>query len=108
MIKCSLSLSEHGQSAEARRKIVDFLAKRGFEKTGAGHVTLSFAAAPEAFDEVFQSSTRELSDPLPRAAETTGASAPFEEPKTKIPVELEPFINHVSITPPARHFHGNN
>ena len=108
MIKFSLSLSEQGQTVEARRKIVDFLSERGFEETGSGHVTLSFVAELEAFDEVFQSSLHKLSAPLPRGSETIGASAPFDEPKIKIPVELDPFIDHVSITPPARHFNNDS
>ena len=108
MIKFSLSLSKLGQSAEVRRKIVEFLAERGCKETGTGYVTLSFAADPEAFDEVFQSATRNLSDPLPRAPETIGASAPSEEPEIKIPEELEAYVNQVSVTPPARRFHSNN
>ncbi len=104
MIRFSLSLSELGQTEEMRSKIVDFFVARGLEKTGCGRVTLSFVAKPEDFDEVFQSCMRKLPDPLPRISETIGASAPFDKPIIKIPSELAPYIEHVSITPPARHF----
>ena len=104
LIKFFISLSVKGQAAEARRRIVDYLAGHGIEETVSGIATLSFAASPEAFDEVFLSTTRDLSDPLPRPPETVGASGPFEGPQITVPEELEPFVEQVSIAPSARHF----
>lgn len=108
MIKFSLSLSKKGNLETSRHQIVDFFIKHGIENTGGGRVTLSFVATQETFDEVFQSSMRELPDTMPRPVGTVGASAPFEEPMVKVPEKLDAFVEFVSIAPPAQTFFENN
>lgn len=104
MIKFSLTLSDLCKATNARQQIIDYLAERGLRNTGGGLVTLSFEGEPEAFDEVFESSVRKLPDPLPRTPGTVGADAPFQDPPVTVPGDLEPLVDHVSITPPAKTF----
>ena len=104
IVKFSLVLSKKGQAEDGRRQVVDYLTARGLEPTGGGFATLSFAAKSEAFDDVFHSTTKKLKEPLYRHPKTVGASAPQDEPPIETPEELIPFVEHVSIAPPATRF----
>lgn len=107
LIKFFVILSDKGRAGESRRRVVDYLADHGIEETAGGMATLSFAASPEAFDEVFHSTALDLPEPLPRPSDAVGASGPFQELQITVPQELETFVEQVSVTPTARHFrHG--
>ena len=106
IVKFSVVLSKEGQSGDARARVIDYLTSRGCKQTGDGRATLSFTAEPEDFDAVFNSTATEAPDPMFRHEKTVGASAPYGEPAMTTPEELEAFVEHVSIAPPAHRFGG--
>ncbi|MEM6666239.1 MAG: hypothetical protein AAF638_07525 [Pseudomonadota bacterium] len=106
MIRFSIILSEAGRTTEARAAIAAWMARFGIEETAGGMATLSFACAPEAYAAAFGG--KQTGEPheetlRPRDAVGGGASA-LNSPATPIPDDLEPFVDHISVTPAARGF----
>jgi len=107
MIKLSISLSDQGKTALARQEITDYLTQFGMEQTGSGMVTLSFVATEDTFAKALGGADTANPGPSTRPDRTVGASGPYDEPAITIPRQLEPLIDHISVSPPARHFGDN-
>ncbi len=105
MLKFAIALSALGRAEEGRQAVLSILSEFGITQTGGGLATMTFTASEEGFARAFDAVS-----PMPetekRHEATVGASGPYQEPEITIPKRLEPYVEYVSVTPPARHFDG--
>lgn len=103
VIRISVVLSDQGKEEAGRARVTEFLRAHALTPTGSGFATLSFVAEPDALAKAFgPEATTE--PPATRPPDAVGGGEAFAAPDIPIPAELEPYVEAISVTPPARRF----
>ena len=102
VLRISVLLSDLGREKYGRGRVIEFLDAHALKQTGGGIATLSFVAEPEVLAIAFgpQANTETSTT---RTSDAVGGGR-FGEVEIPIPAELEPYVDAISVAPPARGF----
>jgi hypothetical protein len=103
-IPVAVILKRSSQTPEMRARLQQITARLGLEPTGTGASTLSYRVAPAKFAELFGRQAKAM-EARPAGEADYGTPGGYEGEDLPIPTELVPYVDSITVVPPATRLH---
>jgi len=101
-VAIGITLKKEKRFNQDMRQVMEVARSMGFEVTKKGLATLSLRTSPKTFEKIFGVAPTPVSSMQPSNSDAGAPAGVMVEGTLPIPIELQDFVEAISVVPPAR------